>query len=111
MTTTEKLERIKAVLRLSMELSEKATCGPWREGQNEDDSFTVRNPYPRELQLARVKTEPDAAFIAHARTMLPATARALLIAIEELEQMARMLPDCAVDGTLGAICREFEGVA
>lgn len=80
-----KLERIKAALRESIELADKATPGPWEvdKATTWDQSIAVQ---PCVFQRNAWTSNEDAAFIAHARTMTPLACKALLTAIEGLEQ-------------------------
>lgn len=80
-----KLDRIVAALKASLELAEKATPAPWKT-EIGMDATVVRNVSHNLLRSTFIlgdaiyhkENAADAAFIAHARTMFPATARALL---------------------------------
>lgn len=87
---TTKLNRIKSALRESIEIARKASREPWI-----NDGPSVRYGYKgRDLVTICSLTYKDreeydnATFIAHARTMTPIACKALLTAIEGLEQIA-----------------------
>lgn len=83
-----KLHRIKAALRESIEIAEKATEGPWEvDSANGVHAIGVGwTPicYPFGDKDTELK---DATFIAHARTMTPLACKSLLLAIEGLEEL------------------------
>ena len=87
---TTKLNLIKSTLRESIEMASKATEGPWEEGydndtgKNDDSFWEWWEAGPARCE--GVKGEANATFIAHARTMTPIACKALLTAIEGLEQ-------------------------
>lgn len=79
-----KLAAIEAALKDSLELAEKATRGPWKSKRNHPPYKCVWIDKAEFYSTLELKAE-DADFIAHARTMLPAAAKALLVAIEALK--------------------------
>lgn len=91
---TTKLNRIKSALRESIEIASKATEGPWTW----TDQWSEENELPYVPQCSYLgdtlicladtyeNSREDCAFLAHARTMTPLACKALLAAIEGLEQ-------------------------
>lgn len=122
----EKLKRIKAALRLTLELDAKATPGPWTIiGQHKTEVLALDGTpesivvvdtrfFDRQTNMREVE---DAAFIAHARTYHPAAARALLTAIGALEEAEAQTKGYSYGGgmyaliatrkALETICREW----
>lgn len=88
---TDKLTRIKAALRLTVELAEKATPRPWKVGIRgceyhiETDAFGWLT-----TDLGNSEgTHDDAHYIAHACNMGAPMAKALLVAIDAYESMLK----------------------
>lgn len=99
----EKLEQIKAACREAIALGEKATEGPWvwRKGRTQMHLHScgrpdagcfsqITMPIPSLQKESREAYEANAAFIAHARTFSPEAAKALLVAIEALDEIEGM---------------------
>lgn len=95
-----KLNHIKSALRESIEIASKATEGPWEYSKGctgLSAIFPKRDTSTRALAMFQFSrndekiTLPDAAenatFIAHARTMTPLACKALLLAIDGLENV------------------------
>lgn len=74
-------DRIKEWLDRTQAITEKATAGPWEEG----GSLIGPRPGASVAQTWGVRWKADRAFIAHARTALPAAVAALR-AVAELHQ-------------------------
>lgn len=77
------LTKLKAALRLTIELAEKATPGPWEPIQ-EMGMWTVDGPT---TGISDFSTESDASYIAQACNLGAPMAKALLDEIEWLERM------------------------
>ena len=99
----EKLERIKAALRLTVELSDKATKMPWAViGGNRIVAVNVPHPFAPETPYRLGETflstagipnhipESNASYIAQACNMGAPTAKAMLEAIEVIELRVRV---------------------
>lgn len=87
---TTKLHRIKSALRESIEMANKATEGPWTWKKKFSGSAEVVEPriwLGESTALPQKQPHHNAAFLAHARTMTPLACKALLTAIEGLEQI------------------------
>lgn len=95
-----KLNRIKSALRESIEIASKATEGPWKvcEHSWQDSSIWSKvkdktvchlsvEDNEETVDAESVIRDANAKFLAHARTMTPLACKALLTAIEGLEQI------------------------
>lgn len=81
------IEQIKEALRQHIAEAEAATPGLWIVCDKGDD-YSIQDSNNRAIiGYDFYLSEPDAAFIAHARTMSPAACKCLLLAIEGLEQL------------------------
>ena len=113
-----KLHHIKAALRESIEIANKATEGPWTWRSRYSDSAEVIEPrvwLGESSALPQEKPHHNAAFISHARTMTPLACKALLTAIEGLEWVFDYTDWCA-DGAPDAnthdkVCNEIASKA
>lgn len=91
---TTKLTRIKSALRESIEIANKATEGPWTWTDQQDEEnelpYVPQCSYLGDTLICLADTyensREDCAFLAYARTMTPLACKALLTAIEGLEQ-------------------------
>ena len=86
---TTKLNLIKSALRESIEISSKATEGPWTYGVRylacpSNDMEVAMIPHGQPCHAGNPWME-NAKFLSHARTMTPLACKALLTAIEGLE--------------------------
>lgn len=107
---TTKLNRIKSALRKSIEMASKSTREPWV-----NDGPSIRHGYKgRDLIAICSLTYKDyedrdnAAFLAHARTMTPLACKALLTAIEGLENIT--CTEGVARNTLESITSEWPDV-
>lgn len=86
---TEKLDRIKAECRRAIQLGEKATAGPWWNQHPCGGARIYPNGETHDW-VATFTSEADCDAAIAFRTFSPAAARALLTAIEDLEQVVRL---------------------
>ena len=97
MNTT--IDQIKAELRDIIELSDKATPGPWEHELQQD---SIWSGHDFDLQVAHTMSNPgagmmwdddqrrkNASFITTSRNLTPKMARALLTIIEDLEERSK----------------------
>lgn len=109
------INQIKAELRDIINLSDKATPGPWHK-ECHDNSF--ENGYAvggkKHVFIASRLVEDNASFIATSRNLTPKMAQALLTAIEGLEVYANIGGTVVLVGgdarnAIETIRREWEG--
>lgn len=112
------IDQIKAELRDIIELSDKATPGPW-EHELQQDSIWSGHDFG--LQVAHTKSNPgagmmwdndqrrkNASFITTSRNLTPKMARALLAVIDNLKFAANKLESNLAKDDLETIRREWE---
>jgi hypothetical protein len=110
------IDQIKQELRDIIELSDKATPGPWEHELQQD---SIWSGHDFDLQVAHTMSNPgagmmwdddqrrkNAAFIADSRNLTPKMARVLLTLIEWLELYA--IPTEEAQSQLETIRREWE---
>lgn len=100
----ETLEQIKAECRKVLELSEKATPGPWK-----NSNFEIVQDLEIPWLVAKFASPADRSFISYSRTFTPSAAQMMLTMIESLER------DCehpnfspASCDCLQALCEQWE---
>jgi hypothetical protein len=109
---TTKLNRIKSALRESIEIASKATEGPWTYGVRylacpSNDMEVAMIPHGQPCHAGNPWME-NAKFLSHARTMTPLACKALLTAIEGLEELAETVDVEAPDEVLRAYEQDTE---
>lgn len=110
-----KLNRIKSALRESIEIANKATEGPWK--RQSKYATHIISEYSNNVGLMvcdcpdsthdASQFGPDCEFISHARAMTPLACKALLTAIEALEDIQSMGLECHGENALSSITSEW----
>lgn len=101
----ETLEQIKAECRKVLELSEKATPGPWK-----NSNFEIVQDSEIPWLVAKFASPADRSFISYSRTFTPFAAQMMLTMIEGLENSHVSLADGddTAWNVLEHICKQWE---
>jgi len=101
------IHELKSELRRVIAEAERATPGPWHHGcLSKWCVDTAMESDPHNI-CYDVHKEHDAAFIVTARTFTPPAARALLVAVEALEDINDGFPNRVASRSLQSILAEF----
>ncbi len=109
------IEQIKDALKAHIAEAEAATPGPWYYWDQKNNDFVATGEKEGKLicALAGFTSKPNEfTFIAHARTMSPAACKCLLLALENLEDIACQTGGAACDArvTLESIRQEWHNL-